>query len=97
MERCLACEADGERSDIVKNDLVVHLRSMSFQELDPHYRRAMLQSVEIERDMARDFPLLTIGLASEAAPTASPYINADAQPRNQYRGRLHSELGFLAF
>jgi len=41
--------------------------STSFEELDPQNRNAMLQSVEIEKDMPRDFPLLNIGLASEAA------------------------------
>jgi hypothetical protein len=67
VERCLACEADGERSGIVRNGLVVRLRSASFEELDPDYRKAMLQSVEIEEDMPRGSPLLTIGLAREAA------------------------------
>jgi hypothetical protein len=46
---------------------VVHRHSTSFEELDPRNHRAMLQSVEIEKHMPRDFPLLTIGLASEAA------------------------------
>ena len=42
VERCLACEADGERSDIVRNGLVAHLRSTSFEGIDPHCRMAML-------------------------------------------------------
>ena len=73
MERCLPAaaqprdEANGERSNIGRNGLVAHLHSKSFEELNPQNRRAMLQSVEIERDIPRDFPLLNIGLASEAA------------------------------
>jgi len=46
---------------------VVHLHSTSFEELDPQNRRAILQNVEIENDMQRDFALVNIGLASEAA------------------------------
>jgi hypothetical protein len=42
VERCLACEADGERSDIARNGLVAHMRSASVEGLDPDYRRAML-------------------------------------------------------
>ena len=42
VERCLACEADVERSDITRNGLVAHLRSTSFEELDPDYGKAML-------------------------------------------------------
>jgi hypothetical protein len=41
LERCLACEAVAERSDIAGNCLVAHLRSTSFEALDPYYRRAM--------------------------------------------------------
>jgi hypothetical protein len=58
VERCLACEADGERSDTARTGLVAHLWSTSFEDLDPDYRNAMLQSVEIEKDVPRGFPCL---------------------------------------
>jgi hypothetical protein len=42
VERCLACEADGERSDTARNGVVAYLRSTSVEVLDPHYRPVML-------------------------------------------------------
>ena len=46
---------------------MAHLRSRSFERLHRHYRRDKLSSLEIENNRPRDFPLLTVGLASEAA------------------------------
>ena len=42
VERCLACEADGEPSDIARNGLVARVHSTSFEGLDPDFRKVML-------------------------------------------------------
>jgi hypothetical protein len=75
VERCLACEADGEQGYFVRHDSVVGL---SFISNDGGVEHAFLKGDTIERSKSNDvpyeFPLLTIGLASEATlqgPSAS--------------------------
>jgi len=57
----------GQQSDLARNGLVTHLRPTSFEALDLYNRRAMLLSAETDKGIPHDFPLLNIGLASEAA------------------------------